>query len=163
MTCDRDPIERWSRRARGAARRRGTSHACSILRKAPAWPWKTRSGSLKTSERTARRRVEPALDDYRQVRLLRTARVQLQSRELGDPCLSSGRRARAAAQPADARHDQPGEVLRQSGLALSFAVSRTARRVKRVGMPQPFGAACRTSAAQPGREHNPQGRGREAR
>ena len=81
VICDRDPIERWSDGrvallgdAAHPTLQYFAQGACMALEDAVCL-------AEKLSDRTEPMR---ALDDYRQARLLRTARVQLQSRELGD-------------------------------------------------------------------------------
>ncbi len=81
VICDRDPIERWTDGrvallgdAAHPTLQYFAQGACMALEDAVCL-------AEKLSDRTD---IAQTLDDYRQARLLRTARVQLQSRELGD-------------------------------------------------------------------------------
>ncbi len=81
VICDRDPIERWTD---GRVALLGDAAHPTLQYFAQGACMALEDAVCLAEKLSDRADTTQALDDYRQARLLRTARVQLQSRELGD-------------------------------------------------------------------------------
>ena len=81
VLCDREPVDKWID-GRVALLGDAAHPCCNTWRRAPAWRWRTRCCLADSLARPTR--SKPALRDYRDRRVLRTTRLQLMSRAMGD-------------------------------------------------------------------------------
>ena len=82
VLCDRDPVEQMASTAAWRCWATPRTRCCNTWRKAPAWRWRTPSASPIRWHSTDT--LESGLETYRARRVLRTTRVQLTSRAMGD-------------------------------------------------------------------------------
>ncbi len=79
VLCDRDPVTNWVD-GRVALLAMRPIRCCNISRTTPGWRWRMPWPITFHAQPDA---LEAALQAYQSLRRLRTARVQLQSREIG--------------------------------------------------------------------------------